>query len=56
MENYRIEFEVGDEIVDDLREGDTLTVDACASYNGWCNYVDKAGMEIWSLDDLGLRR
>ncbi|KAL9611418.1 MAG: hypothetical protein Q9167_003924 [Letrouitia subvulpina] len=55
MEDYRLEFEAGDEIVDGLREGDTLAVSACAAYPGWRNFVEEAGMEIWSLDDLGGR-
>ena len=53
-EDYRREVEVGDEIMKSLREGDSLVVQACAMFPGWENFVEEAGMEVWSLDDLGM--
>ncbi len=51
-EAYRCELEAGQGILRDLKEGDKIALLAFAMYPGWVNHVEKAGLEIWKVDDL----
>lgn len=52
FETYRVELEARQGILQDLEVGDELALLACASYPGWVNHIEGAGMEIWEVDDL----
>ena len=51
-EAYRFELQVGEGILQDLKEGDEIALLACARFSGWTNHVEEAGMSIWGLDDF----
>ncbi|KAI4108949.1 MAG: hypothetical protein LQ339_002068 [Xanthoria mediterranea] len=59
MESYEIVFDDGDprmlELKTLLTEGDVLELRACARFPAWMNNVEKAKVEVWSVDDLASR-
>jgi hypothetical protein len=50
---YRVELEAKQGILQDLEEGDEIALLACASFPGWVNHVEGAGIELWEVDGLG---
>lgn len=51
-ESYRFELEVGQGILENLKEGDEIALIANARFPGWVNNVEEAGLEFWEEDDL----
>lgn len=51
-EAYRFELEVGQGILQDLKEGDEIALLASAVFPGWVNNIEEAAMEIWEVDEL----
>ena len=51
-EVYRIEFDVGHELLRSIKAGDSIVLWARALYPGWENRVYDASIEVWCVDDL----
>ncbi|KAI9793375.1 MAG: hypothetical protein M1816_000267 [Peltula sp. TS41687] len=51
-EDYRIELDREHELLKTLRDGDEVVLWACQRFPGWCNFVETATIEIWTLDEI----
>lgn len=51
-ERHQIEKDIDSDLVQSLRAGDVIGLDACAVFPGWQNFIQSARVEVWCVDDL----